>query len=203
MMYIWAWQAAALPPERLTSSRITLASRTVSPEPPYCSGMSAASQPASVSSCTKCSGYSSSLSSLRQYSSGYLRHSLRISSRISGHCSMDGMRLSLSGGSNGLGADGWAAPSARSVSAQDQVWTDHRSTKGGGIDRGLRDQNSLGGSCQSGCRPARLRRRPGASFFTTRLSSPRGTSSSAMVAAAGDDDLLGQRRADMGGQQGG
>ena len=42
MMYIWAWQAAALPPERLISSRMTAASCTPSPEPPNSVGISAA-----------------------------------------------------------------------------------------------------------------------------------------------------------------
>ena len=46
MMYICAWQAPALPPARLTSSRITDASPSPSPAPPYSSGISAASQPA-------------------------------------------------------------------------------------------------------------------------------------------------------------
>jgi hypothetical protein len=41
MTYICAWQAAALPPERLTSSRITLAAVSPSPAPPYSGGMSA------------------------------------------------------------------------------------------------------------------------------------------------------------------
>ena len=34
MTYIWAWQAAALPPWRWISSRTTLASATPRPEPP-------------------------------------------------------------------------------------------------------------------------------------------------------------------------
>ena len=42
MMYICAWHAAALPPERLTSSRMIAASVMPSPEPPYCSGIRAA-----------------------------------------------------------------------------------------------------------------------------------------------------------------
>ena len=56
MVYIWAWQAAAFPPERLISSRMMLASVIPSPAPPYSSGMSAASQPAAVSSRTTSSG---------------------------------------------------------------------------------------------------------------------------------------------------
>ena len=45
MMYICAWQAPELAPERLISSRMTDASVSVSPPPPYSSGISAASQP--------------------------------------------------------------------------------------------------------------------------------------------------------------
>ncbi len=56
MLYIWPWHAPELPPERLISSMITDASASVSPEPPYCSGISAASQPASVSALTNASG---------------------------------------------------------------------------------------------------------------------------------------------------
>jgi hypothetical protein len=48
MMYICAWQAPELPPERLTSSRMTDASVTPSPEPPYASGIRAARYPAPV-----------------------------------------------------------------------------------------------------------------------------------------------------------
>src|SRR5262245_37471119 len=91
MMYICAWQAAELPPERLISSGMTLASFIDKPEPPYCSGISAASQPASVNSCTNCSGYLCSWSSLRQYSTLYFLQNLRISARISGHCSLLGI----------------------------------------------------------------------------------------------------------------
>ena len=61
MMYICAWQAPELAPERLISSRMTDASVSVSPPPPYASGMSAASQPASVSAATKASGYADAL----------------------------------------------------------------------------------------------------------------------------------------------
>ena len=42
MMYIWAWQAAELPPERLTSSRMIDASAMPSPDPPSSSGIRAA-----------------------------------------------------------------------------------------------------------------------------------------------------------------
>ena len=56
MMYIWAWQAPALPPAALISSRITLAAVRLRPAPPYSSGMSAASQPFSVSARTNSSG---------------------------------------------------------------------------------------------------------------------------------------------------
>ena len=56
MMYICAWHAPELAPERLISSRMTEASVTLRPPPPYCSGISAASQPASVSALTNASG---------------------------------------------------------------------------------------------------------------------------------------------------
>src|SRR5438270_70053 len=48
MMYIWAWQAPEFAPARLISSRITEASVTPSPPPPYSAGISAASDPAIV-----------------------------------------------------------------------------------------------------------------------------------------------------------
>ena len=47
MMYIWPWHAPELPPQRLISSMITEASARLRPEPPYSSGIKAASQPAS------------------------------------------------------------------------------------------------------------------------------------------------------------
>jgi hypothetical protein len=47
---------AELPPQRLISSMITLASVRPRPEPPYSCGISAASQPALVSASTKASG---------------------------------------------------------------------------------------------------------------------------------------------------
>ena len=47
MMYICAWQAPALPPWRLISSRISAASLMPSPAPPYSSGISAA-EPAAL-----------------------------------------------------------------------------------------------------------------------------------------------------------
>jgi hypothetical protein len=56
MLYIWPWQAPALPPERLISSMITVASARPRPEPPYSCGIIAASQPASVSAATNASG---------------------------------------------------------------------------------------------------------------------------------------------------
>ena len=56
MMYICAWHAPEFAPDRLISSRMTEASVTLSPPPPYCSGISAASQPASVSALTNASG---------------------------------------------------------------------------------------------------------------------------------------------------
>ena len=56
-MYICAWQAPALPPERvdLLEDRRTPRSRP-SPAPPYSSGISAASQPSSVSASTNSLG---------------------------------------------------------------------------------------------------------------------------------------------------
>ena len=49
MMYICAWQAPELQPDALISSRIALAAVNERPAPPYSSGISAASQPFSVS----------------------------------------------------------------------------------------------------------------------------------------------------------
>ena len=49
MMYICAWQAPELQPAALISSRITLAAVSDRPAPPNSSGISAASQPCSVS----------------------------------------------------------------------------------------------------------------------------------------------------------
>ena len=68
MMYICAWQAPELAPDRLISSRITDASVTLSPPPPYSTGISAASHPASPSALTNASGYSARSSTVRQYS---------------------------------------------------------------------------------------------------------------------------------------
>ena len=56
MLYIWPWQAPELPPLRLISSMMMEASVRPRPEPPYSWGISAASQPASVSARTKSSG---------------------------------------------------------------------------------------------------------------------------------------------------
>ena len=49
IVYICAWHAAELQPEALTSSRMTFAAARPSPAPPCSSGISAASQPSSVS----------------------------------------------------------------------------------------------------------------------------------------------------------
>ena len=56
MMYICAWQAPELQPWRLISWRISAASPSARPMPPYSSGISAASQPPSVSAATNSSG---------------------------------------------------------------------------------------------------------------------------------------------------
>ena len=56
MMYIWAWQAPPLAPDRLISSMITEACEMPRPAPPYSAGISAASQPASVSAATNSCG---------------------------------------------------------------------------------------------------------------------------------------------------
>ena len=56
MLYIWPWQAPELPPARLISSMITEASARPRPDPPYSSGIRAASQPALVSASTNSSG---------------------------------------------------------------------------------------------------------------------------------------------------
>ena len=82
MTYICAWQAAALPPERLTSSSTTLAWPMPSPPPPYSSGISAASQPPAVSAATNSCGYASG-SRPRQYSTPKPSQSERTASRIS------------------------------------------------------------------------------------------------------------------------
>src|SRR5215207_2990381 len=86
MVYIWAWQAPALAPERLISSRMIAASVTPNPIPPYSSGMSALSQPDLVSASTNSSGYRRSRSSSRQYSSGYCSIMSRTLRRISSCC---------------------------------------------------------------------------------------------------------------------
>jgi hypothetical protein len=83
MLYIWPWQAPALPPERLISSITTLASARPSPEPPYSCGISAASQPADVSASTNASGYPRCASISRWYESGNCAQSARTASRIS------------------------------------------------------------------------------------------------------------------------
>jgi hypothetical protein len=54
--YICAWHAAALHPDALTSSRIAAAAPSGRPEPPYSSGISAASQPPRVSASTNSVG---------------------------------------------------------------------------------------------------------------------------------------------------
>jgi hypothetical protein len=56
MLYIWPCTAAALAPQRLISSMMTLAAVRPRPEPPYSSGIIAASQPASSNAATKSSG---------------------------------------------------------------------------------------------------------------------------------------------------
>ncbi len=56
MTYICAWHAPELQPDALISSRMTLAAVIPRPAPPYSSGMSAASHPASVNAWTKSSG---------------------------------------------------------------------------------------------------------------------------------------------------
>ncbi len=66
MVYICAWHAVALPPQRLISSRMMLASVMPRPMPPYSSGIRAASQPSSVSFRTNASGYSPRASTSRQ-----------------------------------------------------------------------------------------------------------------------------------------
>ena len=82
MMYICAWQAPELQPWWLISWRISAASLSPRPMPPYSSGISAASQPPSVSAATNASGYALSRSSSRQYSPGNCRQSSATPSRI-------------------------------------------------------------------------------------------------------------------------
>src|SRR5919206_4242586 len=62
---------------------IPVASVRPSPDPPYCCGIIAASQPAFVSASTKASGYVLCSSTWRWYSSGNSAHSARTASRIS------------------------------------------------------------------------------------------------------------------------
>src|ERR1700722_4095253 len=81
IVYIWAWHAPALAPDAQISSRIALAVATVRPEPPYSSGISAASPPCAVSAATNSLGYPSG-SSARQYSPGNSAQSARTASRI-------------------------------------------------------------------------------------------------------------------------
>src|SRR6266508_2448208 len=83
--YICAWQAAALPPWRWISSSTTLASAIPSPEPPYASGMSAASQPAFVRASTNSLGYRRRRSWSRQYASPKPLQMSRIAERISAY----------------------------------------------------------------------------------------------------------------------
>ena len=97
-MYICAWQAPELQPDALISSRIALAAVSERPAPPYSSGMSAASQPFSVSAWTNASGYRSGSSS-RQYSPGYCAQSSRTAARISP--SSSGGAKSIAGHSSG------------------------------------------------------------------------------------------------------
>ena len=54
--YIWPWQAPELPPARLISSMITLASVRLRLEPPYSSGIRADNQPAAARALTNFSG---------------------------------------------------------------------------------------------------------------------------------------------------
>ena len=56
MVYICAWQAAPLAPLFCTSSSTAAAAPSVSPEPPYSSGMRQESQPARVSAATNSVG---------------------------------------------------------------------------------------------------------------------------------------------------
>ena len=56
IVYIWAWQAAPLPPQAWISSRMAAASISVRPLPPYSSGIKAARKPASVSALTNSAG---------------------------------------------------------------------------------------------------------------------------------------------------
>ena len=84
MMYICPWQQPELPPERLISSMITDASVSASPEPPYSSGISADSQPASVSASTNALGIGALLVHLLPVGRVELLHSARTASRSSG-----------------------------------------------------------------------------------------------------------------------
>src|SRR5207247_87967 len=76
------WQTAELPPDRLISSKMMLASVIPSPAPPYSSGIKAARYPLPVRASTNSFGYFSCLSTSCQYVSGKSWQSLRTSSRI-------------------------------------------------------------------------------------------------------------------------
>ena len=102
MMYICAWQAAALPPERLISSRITLAS--VMPEPGAAVLGPGSARPASPARSARRrtpAGSARSWSSSRQYASGKPAHRSRTCARSWGKgCSW----LMKIGGAGGLAA---------------------------------------------------------------------------------------------------
>ncbi|MDT4833798.1 hypothetical protein FQZ97_674190 [compost metagenome] len=66
MLYSCPCTVPELPPQRLTSSRITEASARPRPEPPYSAGTIADSQPALAMASTKASGKPFSSSILRQ-----------------------------------------------------------------------------------------------------------------------------------------
>src|SRR5262245_52079301 len=91
MTYICAWHAPELAPDLFTSSRITEASMTPSPPPPYSSGISAASQPASVKAFTNASGYAARSSSDRQYVLSKPAHNSRMARRYSPNSAKRGL----------------------------------------------------------------------------------------------------------------
>ncbi|MNP05914.1 hypothetical protein D3C76_978780 [compost metagenome] len=96
MLYIWPWMVPELPPQALTSSRITEASARPRPEPPNSSGIIADSQPASVIALTKASGKPFSSSILRQYSAGNSLQSARTPSRMADSSSLSYSVISCS-----------------------------------------------------------------------------------------------------------
>src|SRR2546428_296569 len=82
IVYLGAGARGALPRGGLFSGGVPGGGAPWGPGPPYSVGMSAASQPALVSSLTNFSGYSLFLSTSRQYASPKSAQSFRTAARI-------------------------------------------------------------------------------------------------------------------------